>query len=308
MIKIIWIFVKRSLVSPDLWGKLLGRLIYLFDMPNSRVGRNNLKFAFPDWTPKKIEMNLKRVYQHFGISVLELLQTALMSRKEVIEQSRVTGENYLYQALKKGKGVILVSAHIGNWEIGLHFLACRFARPIILVTREFRPKLLNNLYAYLRTRFGNRIIDSKGTFNKMVEALRQGDILALMADVPRKKYSVGVNFFGHLTRSAYVVALLAIRCNSPVIPTFALRNAEGFIYLELGAPVDIRNTGNLRTDLQVNTQRITDIVEEALRSHPDQYLWMQKRWKDYYPWLYPSYRARRKRSSMRNFEQSSRLN
>jgi KDO2-lipid IV(A) lauroyltransferase len=308
MIKIIGIFVKQSLVSANLWGKLLGRLIYLFDMPNRRVGRNNLKFAFPDWTPQKIEMNIKRVYQHFGISALELLQTAFMSRKKVIEQSRITGENYLYQALKKGKGVILVSAHIGNWEIGLHFLTCRFARPIILVTRKFRPKLLNNLYAYLRTRFGNRIIDSKGAFNKMVGTLRQGGILALMADVPRKKYSVGVNFFGRFTRSAYAVALLAIQCNSPVIPTFAFRNADGFIYLELGAPVDISNSGKLRTDLQVNTQRITDIVEEAIRSQPDQYLWMQKRWKDYYPWLYPSYRAHRKRSSMRNLEQPSRLN
>ena len=92
--------VKRSLGYANQWGKFLGRLIYLFDIPNRRIARSNLKFAFPDWSPKKREVNIKRVYQHFGISVFEFLQISLMAREEVIKRIRLTGENYLYQALK----------------------------------------------------------------------------------------------------------------------------------------------------------------------------------------------------------------
>ena len=300
--------VKKSLRCANQWGKFLGRLIYLFDVPHRRIARSNLKFAFPDWSPKKIEVNIKRVYQHFGISVLEFLQISLMAREEVIKRSRLTGENYLHQALKKGNGVILISAHIGNWEVGLHFLTYHFERPITLVTRRLKPKLLNDLFTYFRARSGNRIIDSKGTFNKMVKTLRQGNILALMADLPRKKYRVEVNFMGHRSRSAYTVALLAILCKSPVIPAFNYRDTDGFVCLELGAPVDMIRRGKLRTDLQINTQRISDIVEEAIYRRPDQWLWMQKRWKDCHPQLYPSYLAHRKKNSIRNLKPPSHLN
>lgn len=291
-------FVKRSLGCVNWWGKFLGRLIYLIDIPNRRIARSNLRFAFPDWSPNKIEVNIKRVYQHFAITLLEVYQASMMSPEEVIERCRVIGENYLYQALKKEKGVILISAHIGNWEFGLNFLTCHFSKPITLVVRKLRPRLLNDLVNYPRSRFGNRIIGSEGTLNKMVKILRQGGMLALMADLPRKKYSVEVNFFGHRAKSAYAVALLAIRCKSPVIPAFCFRDADGVICGELGAPIDIISTGNLRADLQINTQRITDKVEEAVRSHPDQWLWMQRRWKDYHPHLYPSYYARRKKKRL----------
>ena len=272
-------------------------MVYLIDAPNRRIARSNLKFAFPEWTPTQIEMTVKRVYQHFGISALELLSTVFMSREDIITHSRIIGEKNLVRALDEGHGAILMSAHIGNWEIGLQFLTCHLDRPIDLVVRKLKLSLLNDLIHFLRTRYGNKIIYSKGTFDRMVKALRQGGILALMADLPRKKYSVEVNFMGHRARSAYVVALLALRCKSPVIPTFTFRDKDGRICLELGAPVRITRTGNMRADLQINTQRITDIVEEAVRSHPDQWLWMQKRWKDFYPQLYPSYMARRKRKS-----------
>lgn len=300
--------VKSSLRCAHQWGKCLGRLIYLFDIPHRRIARSNLKFAFPDWPPKKIEVNIKRVYEHFAISVLEFIQFSLMAPEEVIKHSRLTGENYLHQALNKGNGVILISAHIGNWEVGLHFLTYYFKRPITLVTRKLKPKLLDDLFTHFRAQSGNKIMNSKGTFNKMVKTLRQGNILALMADLPRKKYSVEINFLGHRSRSAYAVALLSILCESPVIPAFTYRDTDGFICLELGAPVDIIRRGKLRTDLQINTQRISDIVEEAVYRRPDQWLWMQKRWKDCHPQLYPSYLARRKKNPIRDLKPPSHLN
>jgi len=293
--KTIWTLGKPSLGSANLWGRRLGRIAYLVDAPNRRIARNNLKFAFPDCPLPQINSTVSDVYQHFGISALEFLSTAFMSREDIIEHSRIIGENNLAEALKEGNGAILMSAHIGNWEIGLQFLTCHYDRPIHLVARKLKLSLLNRLIHFLRTRYGNEIIYSKGTFDKMVKTLRQGGILALMADLPRKKYSVEVSFMGHRARSAYGVALLAIRCKSPVIPTFTYRDSDGCITLELGAPIEIKRTGKVRADLQINTQHITNIVEEAIRRRPDQWLWMQKRWKDFYPQLYPSCNFRRKR-------------
>ena len=300
--------MKPSLGCANQWGRLLGRLVYLIDAPNRRIARCNLKFAFPEWPPAQIEMTVKRVYQHFGISALELLSTAFMSHDDIIEHSRIMGEDNLVRALNKGNGAILMSAHIGNWELGLQFLRCHFDRPINLVARRLKLSLLNDLIHFLRTRYGNKIIYSKGTFDIMVKTLRQGGILALMADLPRKKYSVEVNFMGHRARSAYVVALLALRCKSPVIPSFTYRDKDGCITPELGAPVKITRTGKMGADLQINTQRFSDIVEEAVHRRPDQWLWMQKRWKDFYPLLYPSFMARRMRKLFRNLPPPSDLN
>jgi KDO2-lipid IV(A) lauroyltransferase len=80
--------------------------------------------------------------------------------------------------------------------------------------------------------------------------------------------------------------MLALRCRCPVLPVFCLREADGTIGIQVGATIDMLRSGDLRQDLRVNTQRITDVVEAAVRQHPEQWHWLMKRWKEHYPHLY----------------------
>lgn len=273
-------------------GGALGGLAYRLDPHHRTIVERNLRFAYPEWTLPQVAAVSLRVFQNFGRSIMEVLQLLRMSRAEVLTRCVLTGEDHMHQALAGGRGAILVSAHLGNWELGLQFLACRFNTPIHLVVKSFAPRALNDGLNRVRTRFGNRIIDKKKAFPAMRKAIRAGGVVALMVDLSRLKQSVEVAFFGHRARASHAAALLATRCGATVLPVFCHRNAAGRIAIDLGPPLDFQRSHDLKNDLQRNTQLLTDRVEAAVRRHPDQYLWVQRRWKDYHPYLYPEYRPR----------------
>jgi KDO2-lipid IV(A) lauroyltransferase len=129
----------------------------------------------------------------------------------------------------------------------------------------------------------------------MTQTLRQGEMLGLLMDISRRFDVVEVQFFGRRATATPAAAMLAIRCKSPVIPIFCHRNHMGHLVIRVEHPIEIKRTGNLRSDLQTNTQLITDRVEHAVRKNPEQWNWILKRWKEYYPNLYPESKKRKQR-------------
>ena len=134
--------------------------------------------------------------------------------------------------------------------------------------------------------------------------LRRGGILGLLVDQSRRSEGVEVTFFGHKVTATPAAAFLAIRCKCPVLPIFCVRKTNGQLIMEVNSPLEMKRTGDLRSDLQANTQVITDAVEKAVRKYPDQWFWVHKRWKKFYPELYPEYQARRKRRRAKKKDQS----
>lgn len=273
-------------------GGFLGEWVYRLDTRHRHIAYRNLNFAYPSWTEGQVTATVRRMYRSFGMAIMEVLQLLKMSRGDVLNLCSLTGEEHMHRALSEGRGIVLVSGHLGNWELGLQFLTCRFNTPIHLVVNPFAPRRLNRWVNRLRTRFGNRIIDKKKAFPAMRKAIREGGIVALMVDLSRLKQSVPVSFFGHRARASHAAALLATRCGATVMPVFSHRTRSGSIAIELGPSLVFRRSPHLKEDLKHHTQVLTAKVEAAVRMHPDQYLWVQKRWKDYHPHLYPGYRPR----------------
>jgi KDO2-lipid IV(A) lauroyltransferase len=129
----------------------------------------------------------------------------------------------------------------------------------------------------------------------MMQTLRQGGILTIMMDISRRFDGVEVNFFGRRATATPAAALVGLRCKSPIIPVFSHRNPKGELIVRMEPPVEIQRTKDLRSDLQFNTQLITDRVERAVRKYPEQWNWMLKRWKEFYPGLYPESKKRLER-------------
>jgi KDO2-lipid IV(A) lauroyltransferase len=273
-------------------GHLLGELAYRTDRRHRIIVQRNLKFAFPAWEEDRIAEASRRVFRNMGRTLTELIQSTQMSRSEILARCRLKGEEHFHRALEEGRGIILVSAHLGNWEMGLQYLSCHFGKRVHLVVRPLVPRRLDIWVNRARTRFGNHLIRKRKAFPKMLKAIREDGIVALMADLSSRKQSVPVDYFGRRARTSPAAALLAARCRAPILAAFTTRNPDGSFLIEVPPPVALQRSGNLKDDLKRNTQRITDIVEKAVRAHPDQYLWMQKRWKEYYPHLYPGYRPR----------------
>jgi KDO2-lipid IV(A) lauroyltransferase len=229
----------------------------------------------------------KQIFQHFGVTIIEVLQMSCLTKQELISTVRVEGEEILIEALGRQKGIVLVTAHLGNYEMAAQTIPCFLGLQMSAVAKRMRNVWLNNFIHNLRTRFGNKIIYKKGALPEMMQTLRRGAMVGILMDISRRFDGVEVNFFGRRATATPAAALLGLRCKSPIITGFCHRNSKGELIARAEPPLEIQRTGDLRFDLQFTTQLITDRVERAVRRHPEQWNWMLKRWKDYYPDLYP---------------------
>ena len=277
-------------------GRILGMLMYFIDVPHRRIVRRNLQFVYPEWASDHIKETSARIFQNIGITITEICQITCFSKDEILQKVKIKGEEHLLNAIKKNKGVILISAHLGNWEMVAPFLSVHFGARASMVGRQLRVRIVHRLILRLRTRFGATVIDKEEGMSKMMQAMRQGKILGIMLDQGTKsKMGIKVNFFNRAVTATPAAALLAIRCKSPVIPIFCIREANGKFTIVIESPLSLQRTGDLKVDLKANTQIMLNAIEKAIRAYYEQWFWVHKRWKKYYPHLYPEYIARRKR-------------
>ena len=225
---------------------------------------------------------------------------------DILGRVRIKGEENLRPYLKSREGLILISAHLGNWEMAHLAACCYLQRPLVLVARRIESKGFNRWINGLRARYGNVVLDKKRALPKMARALQQGRPLGLLIDQGTKlSRGVEVTFFGHTTTATPVAALLARRYNMPVVPAFCVREADAALSLLVQPPVKLQRTGDAGADLKENTQRMTSVIEEAIRSYPQQWLWLHKRWKRHHPYLYSEDIARRQRRKAKKRARSS---
>jgi len=275
-------------------GKLLGLLAYSLAIPHRRLVRRNVQFCYPEWSHKEVRDLSRRVFMNFGITFVEMFQSAFMPSEEVFKTCRVEGEENFSNAFASNRGIVIVSAHMGNWEVGLHYTDYR-GKPMLGVAAKTRHGWADILLSRWRNRFGNTIIDKKGALPRMTEGLRRGELIGMLIDQSRRKHGVEVTFFGRKATASPAAALLALRCKSIVLPAFSVRGTDGRLTIQVKTPLELTRTGDLRRDIQSNTQRLIDIVEDMVREYPDQWFWLLKPWKVHYPNLYSDWDAWRRR-------------
>jgi KDO2-lipid IV(A) lauroyltransferase len=286
-------------------GKLLGLLFYSLAIPHRRLVRRNLQFCYPEWSAKEIRELSRRIFMNFGITLVEMLQCTFMSHEEVLNALRVEGEENFNKAFKSNRGIVIVSAHMGNWEVGLH-ITNYYGKPMLGVAAKTRYGWANILLSRSRNRLGNTIIDKKGALPKITEGLRRGEVIGMLIDQSRRKHGVEVTFFDRKATASPAAALLALRCNSLVLPAFCVRRSDGQLTIQVKTPFELTRTGDLRSDIQSNTQRMIDVVEEMVRTYPDQWFWLLKPWKVHYPNLYSEWDARRRKRKAKKKKKPSR--
>jgi KDO2-lipid IV(A) lauroyltransferase len=175
-------------------------------------------------------------------------------------------------------------------------------RPITAVAKKLRYRLLNRWIHGSRTRFGNKVIYKKEALPTMIKTLRRGELLGILVDQSRYKLSIDIALWGRKATMTYAPALLARRCKSLVIPIFCARGPDGILAIRVEPPIDLQKTRDMRADLRVNTQKIADGVENAIRKYPDQWFWYLKHFKKHYPDLYLRFVSRRERLKLKKHQ------
>ena len=196
------------------------------------------------------------------------------------EYASIDGMEHWRHAVDLGRGGIVITGHIGNWEL----LGAYFARqglPIAAIARRINDSRLNQLLVDFRTRNGIRTIlrESPTSSREILSILRQRGILALIIDQDIHAPSVSVPFFGRPARTPAAAAALAVRRDLPVVPVFAERQPGGgqrFIVME---PIFSPKTGDRRRDIYEMTHEFSRILEARIRERPEEWVWWHKRWR-----------------------------
>jgi KDO2-lipid IV(A) lauroyltransferase len=275
-------------------GRLLGLVLYSVAIPHRRLVQRNVQFCYPQWSHRDVRDLSRRIFMNFGITLAEMFQSTFMTHEEVLNALLVEGEENFNKAFKSNRGIVIVSAHMGNWEVGLH-ITNYYGKPMLGVAAKTRYGWADILLRRSRNRLGNTIIDKKGALPKITEGLRRGEVIGMLIDQSRRKHGIDVTFFGRKATASPAPALLALRCNSLVIPAFCVRRSDGRLTIQVKTPLDLTRTGDLRRDIQSNTQRMIDVVEQMVRTYPDQWFWLLKPWKVHYPELYSDWDSRRRK-------------
>lgn len=236
-------------------------------LPNRRrLARENVWRALPALrrgTP--IEPTAAGAFEHFSGSVMESMATA--GRRTDV---RFENLGYAYDALARGRGIVSVIAHLGNWEVA-GMAAARLPIPIVSVARPVHNPVLDAYFERARARTGQRIVSNRGTIHQLTRIVAENVMLIIPCDQWPKR-GVTVDFFGRPTLFLRTPAVLSLRTGAPIIPINIFRE-RGRHRVVLTSPIPPVG------DAASITQRIAARLESFIREHPEQWMWMHDRWK-----------------------------
>ncbi len=256
-------------------GRMAGALIFMLP-PFRRLTCANLRIAFPEKSECEIRGIARESLQNVSRTVLELFWFS--GRQEYLH--RITSNNQLGVDITRkymgDGGLIWISPHIGNWELAAFNVSHGTKIPFAVVVRAQQNPFINKLIVESRSSGGNRIIFEKGAVKGMIKAIRDGCFLATLIDQNTKARDGGifVDFFGLPVPTSRSIAFFARRMNVNLAVGGCLRDGSGYRMFCVELPRRIAEYGS---DEEL-VQDIMKITEDVVRSHPEQYLWLYKRW------------------------------
>lgn len=274
-----WLFLslKQSLqLLPQRFSFLLGGIVLyfisLFYRHREEVAYANLKEAFPHLTPSALKRILRKSVFYLGISFVEFLLASHLKKDYIDKYITVKGKERIDQALQKGKGVIFLTAHYGNWEL-LSLIGGMLGYPSFALAREQKYPRLNQLLNQQRSQWNCRVIEKGLSTRFLFKALKENKCVGILADQNAGKSGILSKFFSRLVSTPRGFLEIARRCGSVVLPVFLKREGLFRHKLEVHQELDLAQPDQEIMD------RYNNILEDYIRQSPQQWLWYHKRWK-----------------------------
>ena len=260
-------------------GSGIGLLFFLASRRYRMLAFENYKIAFglDQIDPSSHEI-IKRSFRNLGKSLVEILTLQHLTPSRFNSLILWEGEEYLKQA--EGEGIVLITGHIGNWELMGAALATRGYR-LHAIAAPLYDARINQFIINLRARFNVGTINrgTPSSSRKILEILRKKEILALLIDQDTRVNGVFVPFFNKKAYTPTGAAQLALRSNAKTVVAFITRLSDGRHRITIQKPLTLFRTGDVKQNIAVNTALFTVQLEQHIRTHPDQWVWMHRRWK-----------------------------
>jgi Kdo2-lipid IVA lauroyltransferase/acyltransferase len=268
----------------------IGSLVYRFHGRLRRVGERNLELVMPELPVEQRTQVLRGVFISLGRMLAEICLFPRYTPENIRQIAVYDGfENY-QAANARGKGVLFLTAHLGGWEVG-SFAHSVYGHPLKIVIRELDNSYLNRMAEQYRTRYGNSTFSKSEFARGLISAMRAGETVGLLMDTNMTPpQGVFVPFFGIHACTAVGLARVALHTDAAVVPAFTIWDEKlGKYRVRFEPSLELVRTGDAEADAVANTALFTRAIEEQVRQHPDQWLWVHRRWKTRPPGEPPLY-------------------
>ena len=257
------------------WGWALAKVMRL------RRGYvlETLEACFPEKTARERQGIYEEMCGHQALNLMELMRFAGGREAELGGLLEVRGEEHVKAALERGKGVLILIAHYGNYDLMGLYATKLFGYPLTIITKTLKNAGLNELWWELRRKAGVNEVPSHNAYRACVKALRKNELVGFMLDQNRPtEQGVFVDFFGRKASTTPGLAFMSAQTGAPVVPVFMRRREDGRHELEAQAAIEPPPDRKEET-LLACTAAYTKIIEDQVRKDPGQWLWLHKRWK-----------------------------
>jgi len=237
-----------------------------------------LQRCFPEKTPADVRATADGMYRHLGTLLIESLCTGHMDLAALDKEVDFSGFEKGMQILSQGHGLIVLTAHVGNFEL-LAMMAALKGAPLTVITKALKPKWLNDWWVETRVKFGVKMLPAHHSYRYCREALKANGILGFILDQNMKRNrGIFVDYFCRPACTSPGLALLSAQTGAPVLPVFMLREPDGRHRLHVFDPLPPPERADKEAIRQA-TQAYTTIIERFVRAHPDQWIWLHRRWR-----------------------------
>jgi KDO2-lipid IV(A) lauroyltransferase len=264
-------------------GRLLGRLFFRLQPGRRAITIDNLRQAFPEKGDGEIEAIARGVFVNFGIAMCEFLSFERLDRAALRALVNYEANPRPFVEIGNGGKLVFITGHFGNWELAGVGSAALADVPFMVIVRTQSNGLVDRVVNRQRCAFGNRVVPMDHAVRESLTTLQSGGIVALAGDQSATRESEYVPFFGRKVATFRGPAAFALRAGAPIKMAFMVRREDGtYDFVVESVPMeDLR--GASEENIRELTRRHTAVLERHVRRHPDQWLWMHRRWKHLAP-------------------------
>jgi Kdo2-lipid IVA lauroyltransferase/acyltransferase len=245
-----------------------------------RTAEFNLRLAFPDWDDGRRRAVIRAMVRNLGWMAAEFARFPRYSKVNIESVMILDGHQNFLQGQRRGKGVLYLTGHIGAWELS-SFAHALYGFPLHYMARPLDNARVDELVNRYRGLSGNQPIFKNESARILLKVLKDAGTVGILADqntMPEE--GVFVDFFGKAACTTTGIARLALHTDAAVVPGYAYWDHDIRKYrLRFEPSVELIRTGDLERDVFVNTQRFAKVIEQIIREHPEQWVWVHARWK-----------------------------
>jgi KDO2-lipid IV(A) lauroyltransferase len=281
---VVWALLKALGTLPRQFARDLAataaRSAYALLPKLRKTAEFNLRLAFPEWDDAQRQATIRGMVRNLGWMGAEFARLPRYTKENIEQVVILDGHENFLEGQRRGKGVLYLTGHIGAWELS-SFAHALYGFPLHYMARPLDNARIDALVNHYRCLSGNRPVFKNESARALLKILRETGTVGILADqntMPAE--GVFVDFFGTPACTTTGLARVALHTDAAVVPGYAYWDAQIKKYrLRFEPPVELSRSGDSELDVLVNTEKFAKVIEEIIRKHPEQWVWVHARWK-----------------------------